>query len=120
MLTVYRLVELTDGLGADAATVLRRGLQRARLSLENKTLDIDLHALITDCKSGPVRFRSLAQWARNALTENPGGVLEVEAAAVRNLALFIGCSHRELATYLAQFMPPTDGAAHEEADAPNV
>jgi hypothetical protein len=32
-------------------------------------------------------------------------VVEVDPAVVRNLALFIGCSHHDLAAYLAWFIP---------------
>lgn len=112
-LTVSRLLELAQALDIDAAAVLRRGLQRARLYLESLTLDVDLHMLLKDCGSGRSTFRPMAQWARNALNERPAGTAEVESAVVRNLALFIGCSHRDLAQYLAQFAPSADEGTDE-------
>lgn len=75
-LTVSRLLELAQALDIDAAAVLRRGLQRARLYLESLTLDVDLHMLLNDCGSGRSTFRPMAQWARNALNESPAGTAE--------------------------------------------
>lgn len=49
-------------------------------------------------------FRPLNEWARNTLNECPDGIVEVEPVVVRNLALFIGCTHQRLASYLARFL----------------
>ena len=105
-LTLCRLTELTVGLEVDPATVVARGLQRARLHLDRLTLHVDLRALLDHNGAGRGKFRPINQWARNALNENPHGVAEIDAQVVRNLALFTGCSHKELAEYLAQFTPP--------------
>lgn len=43
--------------------------------------------------------------ARNALNTHPGGIMEVEPAAVRNLALFVGCDQPDLARHLSRFTP---------------
>jgi len=105
-LTLCRLTELTVGLEVDPATIVTRGLQRARLHLDHLTMHVDLSALLNHDGAGGVKFRPMIQWARNALNENPDGVAEIDANVVRNLALFAGCSHQELAKYLSQFTPP--------------
>lgn len=105
-LTLSRLTELAEALEVDPATVVARGLQRARRRLDNLTLHVDLAALLNHDDTGRGKFRSMIQWARNALIENPNGVAEIDTRVVRNLALFTGCSHQELAEYLAQFTPP--------------
>jgi hypothetical protein len=56
-------------------------------------------------KIGGGTFRPMAQWAQNILNEHPTGVVAVEATVVRNLALFVGCNHDDLAKYLARFIP---------------
>jgi transcriptional regulator with XRE-family HTH domain len=101
-LTVLRLVELCRVLGVPAPTLLNRALQRARLHLQNLVLEIDLHQMLAD-KSD--KFRPMFQWARNKLNENPDGVVELAPTSVRELATFVGCSHRDLAKYLARFIP---------------
>ncbi len=101
-LTVLRLHEICRILGVSAPVLLSRALQRARIQLQNLVLHIDLRALLDD-KSD--RFRPMFQWARNKLNENPGGVVELEPSSVREMATFFGCSHLELANYLARFIP---------------
>ncbi|MFL6126615.1 helix-turn-helix domain-containing protein [Actinophytocola sp.] len=101
-LTVLRLAELSWALGVDAPTIFSRGLQRARLLVENLTLVVDLRALLNDER---VTFRPLAQWARNLLNDYPDGIVEVEPAVVQHLASFIGCTRSELANHLAHFTP---------------
>jgi transcriptional regulator with XRE-family HTH domain len=101
-LTVLRFVEISRELITDAPTLLSRGLQRARVYVENLTLSVDLRALLHD---GSDTFRPMVQWARNALNEHPDGIAYVEPAVVRNLALFIGCSRTDLTNYLARFTP---------------
>lgn len=105
-LTALRLIEIGRALGVDAPTLLARGLQRARVHLENIALTVDLHALLHD---GSGTFRPMVQWAKNTLNEHPDGIVDVEPAVVRNLALFVGCTHRELANYLARFVPDVEG-----------
>lgn len=100
--TVLRLIEISRALGVDAPTLLARGLQRARVYVETMTLHVDLRALLLDNNNV---FRPMAQWARNTLNEHPDGIVEVESAVVRNLALFVGCSRQDLANYLARFTP---------------
>jgi hypothetical protein len=79
-------------------------LQRAQLYLDNIPLHVDLNALLQASRDGG-RFRPMEQWARNTLNEHPDGIVEVGSTAVRNLALFIGCSHDDLARFLARFIP---------------
>jgi hypothetical protein len=113
-LTVARLVELAEALDVDPGVLVTRGLQRARLYLERVTLHVDLFALLNHDGAGRSKFRPMVQWARNALNETSDGVAEIDAKIVRNLALFAGCSHRELAEYLAQFTPPPVTTDDEE------
>ena len=105
IIKLLRLVEVANEIGADPADLLRRGLQRAHITMANMTLDVDLHDLADRSKDGPMQFRSLRQWALNALNENRDGVMAVETAGVRNLALYLGCPQRALADYLRGFTP---------------
>ena len=101
-LTTLRLIELCRAMGVDAPTLLTRALQRARIHMSNLIIEVDLQALLRD-NSDP--FRPMAQWARNALNLHPDGVMVVEPPAVRNLALFVGCTYRDLTNHLARFIP---------------
>jgi transcriptional regulator with XRE-family HTH domain len=109
-LTVLRLIELGRAMMVDAPTLLARGLQRARIHVEQLPLTVDLNALLHD--QNP-KFRPMVQWARNSLNEHLGGVVGVEPAVVHNLALFVGCSPHELAHYLAGFAPDVGGNGRE-------
>jgi transcriptional regulator with XRE-family HTH domain len=100
--TVLRLIEIGHALEVAAPTLLARGLQRARIHVENLPLAVDLNALLHDENTA---FRPMVQWARNTLNEHPNGVVEIEAPVVRHLALFVGCAHLDLANYLARFLP---------------
>ena len=75
------------------------------------SLEVNLQALADASRMGPTKFRSLRQWALNALNEYPDGVMTVEVTGVRNLALIIGCTHQELADYLREFTPPPGEAS---------
>lgn len=101
-LTVLRWIEISHALEADAPRLLALGLQRARIHLENMALVVDLRMLLQEQND---KFRPMLQWAQNALNVHPGGIVEVEPAVVRNLALFIGCDYMDLATYLARLAP---------------
>jgi transcriptional regulator with XRE-family HTH domain len=112
-LTVLRLVELCRALGVAAPALQCLVEQRARIHLQNLVLQIDLRQLLAD-KSD--KFRPMFQWARNKLNENPDGIVELAPSSVRELATFVGCSHRELANYLARFLP--DDLQEEVVDEP--
>lgn len=101
-LTLVRFVELCRALGVAAPSLLNQALQRARIHLQNLVLQIDLRALLSDRND---RFRPIIPWARNKLSENPDGVVELPPSSVRELATFIGCPYQELAVYLARFIP---------------
>lgn len=105
-LNAIRLIELCYVLEVDPPTLLRRALQRARINLANLNMHVNLRALVNDQNDV---FRPMTQWARNSLNEYPGGVVEVEPAVVRHLALFVGCEHHKLANYLARFLPDDPG-----------
>lgn len=100
-LTTLRLIELCRAMRVGAPTLLTRALQRAQIHTDNLVLEVDLRALLLDQRP---QFRPMAPWARNALNMHPDGVMVVEPAAVRNLALFVGCTHRELANHLGRFI----------------
>ena len=101
-LTFLRFVEICWFLGADPAASVRRALQRARIHLAALPLQVDLHALLSNPGD---TYRPMIQWARNTLNGHPNGIVEVEPVVVKNLAWFVGCSHDDLAKYLARFMP---------------
>lgn len=101
-LTVLRFIELCRALSVAAPTLLNQALQRARIHLQNLVLQIDLRHLLNDRNE---KFRPMHQWARNKLTENPDGVVELPPSSVRELATFVGCTYHELADYLARFIP---------------
>lgn len=67
---LFKLGEIASEIGADPADILRRGLQRAPVTMANMTLDVDLHDLANKSKGGPMRSRSLRQWALNALSHS--------------------------------------------------
>ncbi|MFC4853654.1 helix-turn-helix domain-containing protein [Actinophytocola glycyrrhizae] len=113
-LTLSRLVELAEALDIDPGVLVTRGLQRARLYLERVTLHVDLYAVLHHPTVGKGRFRAMLRWAGNALNENPHGIAEVDVKVVRNLALLTGCSHRDLAGFLAQFTPSPGTTDDEE------
>lgn len=114
-LTLLRLAEISWALDADAPTMFARGLQRARLLVEDLTLAVDLRTLLDDER---VKFRPLAQWARNTLNSHPNGIVEVEPVAVKHLAAFIGCTSAVLAKHLAQFAPDSEVDYLEVRDSP--
>ncbi|MFI7675154.1 helix-turn-helix domain-containing protein [Actinophytocola sp. NPDC049390] len=104
VLTVLRLLELCQGLGVPAPTLLTHALQRVNLFLANLVVRIDLRALVD---SENRTFWPMRQWARNKLNRHPDGVAELSPASVVELADFMGCGHEELAVYLARFTPDT-------------
>ncbi len=113
-LTVVRLVELCRALGLIAvAVLLNQALQRARIHLENLVLQIDLRKLLDD-KSVQVPA-DVSVGAEQAQRE-PGGDRGAGAARVRELATFVGCSHRDLANYLARFIPRLNGGGEPEGE----
>jgi transcriptional regulator with XRE-family HTH domain len=107
-LTTLRLIELCHPLRVDAPSLLGRALQRAQIHLETLPLTIDLHALLNDWSP---TYRPLAQWAQNTLNEHPDGTVEITPEVVRNLALFMGRTNEQLATYLARFLPEVSEVA---------
>jgi transcriptional regulator with XRE-family HTH domain len=110
-LTVLRLLELSQGLGVPATVIVGQAMQRARLYLQNLVLRVDLRALLRDDNR---HYRPLAPWARNRLNHAEDGVIEVTPSGVRELAAFLGRTHRELAAYLARFIP--DDTTGEEVE----
>lgn len=101
-LTVARLVELSRALGVAAPAILNQALQKARLELQNLALRVDLRGLLTDTSD---QYHPVFRWARNRLTDDPCGVVELSPSTVREMAAFLGCSHSELARYLADYSP---------------
>lgn len=101
-MTIVRFIEICSALSVDSATVHRRALQRARINLENATLEVDLRFLLND---GSATYRPLQQWARNSLNEHPDGIVEIAPVVIRHLALLVGCDYSGLVNYLARFIP---------------
>lgn len=101
-LTVLRLIELAEGLGVPASVILAQALERARIHLQNLVLRVDLQELLADENR---HYRPMRQWAKNRLSQEPGGVVELTPAAVLELAAFLGRTHTELASYLSKFTP---------------
>jgi transcriptional regulator with XRE-family HTH domain len=104
-ITTVRFIEISNALGVDPSKMIGRGLQRARIQVENLALEIDLCALLHDRNE---QFRPMHQWAHNALNKHPSGIVEIEPAVVQSLALFIGSDYLELANYLCRFTPDAD------------
>jgi transcriptional regulator with XRE-family HTH domain len=103
--TVLRFVEVCGALGVNAPSVLGVALQRARVHLEKVPVWVDLRALAAD---DTAVFRWMVVWAHNKLIECPGGVVQVEPSALRELATLMGSAHRDLADYLARFTPDVE------------
>jgi transcriptional regulator with XRE-family HTH domain len=101
-LTVLRLLELSQGLGVPASVIVAQALQRARLYLDNLVVRVDLRQVLQDTN---VHYRPLVPWARNRLQGSPDGVIEVSPDGIRELAAVIGRTQREMAVYLAKFVP---------------
>ncbi len=116
-LHLQKLVELCVELRVDPGTIITRGLARAKPYLEHLALHVDLNALLED-NHGSGTFGPMRQWARNTRNEHPDGIVEIEPAVVQNLALFIGCSHNEVATYLARFTPEVENHEDTSPSAP--
>ncbi len=109
--TMLRFIELCHALNVSTPGLLALALQRARISLSNFALCVDLRALLADHTP---EFRSLIVWAHNKLIECPGGVVEIAPAAVRELATMIGCPHHDLADYFARFTPDAEQITENE------
>lgn len=101
-LTVIRLVELSEGLEVGAPTVLAQGLQRARVTLQDIPLRVDLSQLLEITSA---KVRPLHQWAKNRMKDSENGVVEVLPPGVRELAASVGFPHQDLAGQLAKFLP---------------
>jgi transcriptional regulator with XRE-family HTH domain len=101
-MSVTRLLELCATLEAEPTSLVRMTLQRVEVGLDNLVLHVDVRALLHDPK--PL-YRPMVKWARNKLKRHPDGIVDVEPAAVRELADLVGCSHNDLATHLARFLP---------------
>jgi transcriptional regulator with XRE-family HTH domain len=102
MLTVARFLELCEHLQVDATTAFGLALQRAKLYLNNLTLQVDLTKVI---HAPNPQFRPLVPWARNRLRDTPDGIAHLTPSAIRELAAFLGQSQDDLAHYLATFDP---------------
>lgn len=110
-MSVLRLVELAEGLRVPASVLVGQALQRARLSLQNLVLRVDLRKLLEDRN---VHYRPLLQWARNRFKDSVNGVVEVTPTGLRELAAYLGRTPEELSTYLSRFTP--DEVGEEEGE----
>jgi hypothetical protein len=101
-LTVARFLELCEHLHLDATTVFGLALQKAKLYLNNLTLQVDLTKVI---HARSTKFRPLVPWARNRLRDTPDGIAHLTPSAVHELAAFLGHTRDDLANYLATLHP---------------
>jgi transcriptional regulator with XRE-family HTH domain len=101
-ISVIRLIELSEVLEVGAPILLNLALQRAKVTLQNIPLRVDLSKLL-EATYG--RMQPLRQWAKNRLGDSENGVIEVMPAGVRELAASVGFRHEEVARHLAKFIP---------------
>lgn len=101
-LSFLRLLEICWALDVDLTSLVRTALQRARINLDKQAIHVDLRALSRD---ESVTYRSMVQWARNALNEYPDGTIELEPVVVKHLALSVGCDYHGLINHLARYIP---------------
>lgn len=103
-LTVIRLIELSEGLEVGSPIVLGQGLQRAKVTLQDIPLRVDLSQLL---ETTNVKVRPLHQWAKNRMRDSEEGVVEVMPSGVKELAASVGFAHHDVASQLAAFIPPS-------------
>jgi hypothetical protein len=101
-MTFLRFLEICWVLAVDPMSVARAALQRARINLDKQSIHVDLRALSRD---ESITYRSMVQWARNALNEFPDGTVELEPVVVKHLALSSGCDYHGLVNHLARYIP---------------
>jgi transcriptional regulator with XRE-family HTH domain len=100
--SIVRLMELCEHLGASAPEMLRRALQKAEIYLVNLTLQVDLRAFV---RGANTRFRPMVPWAHNRMKDTQDGIIHLTSSAIRELAAWVGQPQEELAQYLARFSP---------------
>jgi hypothetical protein len=105
-----RFIEVCHALGVSAAELLARAFQRARIRLEALVLQVDLLAVLAD--DAPA-LKVLHRWAHHKLRRQQSRVAELTPDAVTELADAVGCSKRELADYLAKFIPEERATAED-------
>ena len=101
-LNVLRLVEISRALVVPAPVLLARGLQRARIHVENMPLTVDLRFLLNDRSDkfrpdGPVGAQHPQRTPGRGCGDRAGG--GAAPGVVRRL------HYLELANYLARFIP---------------
>lgn len=109
-LAIARFIEVCHVLGVSAAELLTRAFQRARIRLEELVLQVDLVAVLAD--DAPA-LSALHQWAHHKMRRQQSRVAELTPDAVTELADAVGCSKRELADYLAGFIPDERASAED-------
>ncbi|HEX6462542.1 MAG TPA: helix-turn-helix transcriptional regulator [Candidatus Saccharimonadales bacterium] len=87
-LTVARFTEICATLGVDAPALMAYAFQRAGILPQNRSLRVDLKALLEDLQA-PLKESNkllglLKPWARSALAERPNGVMKVDPVGVRS------------------------------------
>lgn len=102
-MTVARFVELCHPLHASPPDLLGTSLQKARIYLENLTLQVDLRELMQYQSTG---YEPLLTWAGNKLTQTPSGIAAVTSSARQEMAALMSCDHNDLTRHLAKFLPP--------------
>ena len=101
-ITVVRLIELSEGLEVGAPIVLGQALQRAKVTLQDIPLRVDLAQVL---ETSNAKVRPLHQWAKNRLGDSEDGIAEVLPSGVKELAASVGYQHQDVASQLAMFIP---------------
>lgn len=109
-LAIMRFIEVCHTLGVSATELLARAFQRARIRLEELVLQVDLVAVLAD--DAPA-LSALHQWAHHKMRRQQSRIAELTPDAVTELADAVGCSKRELADYLAGFIPDERASAED-------
>ena len=103
-LTMGRFTELCRAMGVHPAVVFADVFRTTLEEWENGKILVDVIALTKDREPG---FQPVRQWGRNRLERDSSlRFVELESAAVRELAAVVGCSPYDLAMYLTDITSP--------------
>lgn len=101
-LTMSRFVEICRVYGVSPGSVLSAAFRLDPNDVEQATIIVDLPVLVQDTTPGYKAVRDYAQ--RKLLADGVVDFAEFSPIVVRELALYAGFSHFDLATYLAGFI----------------
>jgi transcriptional regulator with XRE-family HTH domain len=99
---IPRLVEICEALQVPVTDLLALALQRARIGLYSRDIQVDLNAVAEDADARP----ELRAWAHHRLAREPDvPVARLERAVVDEMANVVGSGRTEFARYLLTFTP---------------